>query len=57
MFANNGALLQAEAGVGTYCAIAEALGGSSASNGGEEDHGLLHLDGGCGVVEQRLLGW
>lgn len=31
------------------CARPEVLGGGSASNSGEEDHGLLHLDGG-GVV-------
>jgi hypothetical protein len=35
--------------VGTYSAITEVLGGGSASNSGEEDHGLLHLDGGGGV--------
>lgn len=40
----------------TYCARTEVLGGGSASNGCEKDHGLLHLDGGVCGGEQRLLG-
>ena len=53
MFASTVAI---EAGIETYCARTEALGGGSASNGGEKDHGLLHLEGGGGVRKQRLLG-
>lgn len=33
----------------TYCARTEVLGGGSASNGGEENHRLLHPDGWCGT--------
>lgn len=43
------AMLRCTTAVGTYSARTEVLGGGSASNGGEEDHGLLHLDGGGGV--------
>jgi len=49
LFAYTVALLREKVGARTYCARTEVLGGGSASNGGEEDHGLLHLDGGCVV--------
>lgn len=39
-------MLPCEVGAKTYCAGTEVLGGGSASNSGEEDHGLLHLEGG-----------
>lgn len=49
MFTTPAAMLRCAVAVGTYSAVTKALGGGSASNGGEEDHGLLHLDGGGGV--------
>jgi len=49
LFTTPAATLRCVVAVGTYSAVTKALGGGSASNGGEEDHGLLHLDGGGGV--------
>jgi hypothetical protein len=46
LFTTQAAMLRCVSAVGTYSAVTEVLGGGNASNGGEEDHGLLHLDGG-----------
>lgn len=49
MFAKQNNMMPEEASARTYCARTKGLDGGTASHGGKEDHGLLHLDG-RGVV-------